>query len=104
MNEFTYKSKDEVWYPDFKSYLFTDCLGGCGCGNSDELAKDVLKVFLAIATKDSSHELIYSDKYHELIAHMLDSAGITEHGSSVGGSWLSSKGKEVYQEYIASKN
>lgn len=104
MEDFTFKDKDDVWYPDFANYLFVKYLRGCGCGSADEIAEDVLKVFIALGERGDDNwnecgELIYSDKYHELIAHMIDGAGLIEHGSSIGGSWLNEEGKEVYKEY-----
>ena len=99
--EFNYVSPENVHYHDFSSYLFTEHLRGCGCGNSDEIAEDVLKIFILFAEKtDDRYRTIYKDKYNELIAHMIDGAELIEHGSSIGGSWLNEKGEALYKEYL----
>ena len=97
--EFNFKSKDGVDYPNKESYLFTGIIGGCGCGNSEEISVDVYNLFIKIATETpDKHIAIYKDRYSELIAHIFDAKGLTEHGTSIGGSWLTEKGKAIYEE------
>lgn len=78
-------------------FLWIYVMQGCGCGSSDTYREDFWNMFEAIANRnDKTFELIYKDKYNELIAQMLDSRGLLEHGSSISGSWLSSIGKKLY--------
>lgn len=81
--------------------LYYQTMNGCGCGNGNEIAEKAWEIFTAIATnQENKHELIYTDLYHETITQWFDSLDLIEHGGSVGGSWLSEKGKSLYKELI----
>lgn len=91
--------------------LFVGRLGMCGCGFSEEIGADVsawLQWRAACITAWAGYEFgsgkphpetpasplaDRDDVYVDLIAHLLDRAGLTEHGGSVGGSWLLPEGK-----------
>lgn len=95
--DFDYIDQDGVSHYSPKEWLW-DELGGCGCGSSDELAEDVWLVLKEFATDFDKRELdIYENKVYELIAHWLNDGEFAEHGISVGGSWLTEKGKQFYQ-------
>lgn len=93
----SYKAPDDLTYDSPEEYLFIGILGGCGCGTSEEIAKDVMTLLLEISKGE--REKIYEDSYNELIAHMLDSKDLIEHGSQIGGSWLTEKGESIIKEY-----
>jgi hypothetical protein len=78
-------------------YFWFDVLHGCGCGNSDVLGADAAGLFTAIA-KGCAHREIFSDHYHELMAHWFDSLELIEHGANIGSAVLSKRGKEVWAE------
>lgn len=81
-----------------KDFLWIYVMEGCGCGSSDDYREDFWIMFIAIAEKKSDNfEFIYKDRYNELIAQMLDSRGLLEHGSSIGGSWLSYAGEKLHE-------
>ena len=72
-------------------------IGLCGCGSHDELAKKTWVIFKAIVTEqENKYELIYENELNEFIAHMLNHKELLEHGTSVGGSWVTEKGQKVY--------
>lgn len=77
-------------------FLWIYVMKGCGCGSRDQFQEDAYKLFMAIGRKEATFELIYKDLYTELLAQMLDSRGLLEHGSSIGGSWLSEAGKYLF--------
>lgn len=87
----------------------------CGCGNPDGVSfmiRDVLraidnkvknydKMDIHEAYKQFDKELIEKLGFNsdniafEFILHTLNSAEVLEHGSSVGGSWLTNYGEEI---------
>ena len=88
----------EIHYESPAYFLWFSVMKGCGCGSNDELMEDVWNLFEGIILKkEDSHKVIYSDNYHELIAHMLDARFLTEHGTSIGGSWGSKLGEWLYK-------
>ena len=64
-------------------------LGGCSCGRPYIFVRqlyDYLKIAENIGLPD--------DKYIPYM-YIADALGLTEHGSSVYGAWLTEKGKEI---------
>lgn len=90
---------DGCHYDTPEEYLWTGVLGGCGCGSSDyfaELSYKLLKEFsLSGADWDKRTLKVYDNEALEIIAHWMDAKGLIEHGTSIGGSWLTEKGKEL---------
>lgn len=78
-------------------------LGFCGCGWPDEglaAVHELLTVFGGGFGDDAWEDrqatirrLLPTDAVRHLVLSMLDHAGLTEHGSSVLGSWLTPRGK-----------
>lgn len=105
---------DEEFTEEFLTQAFNFC--GCGClSMSINFIKDILNCFEKDDEVDGSPYLSYSgltDLCHEdgnimdFILHYLDTVDLTEHGSSVYGSWLTEKGnalKEYLNEYWKGK-
>ena len=95
------KGHDGCHVDDPKEYLWFAVLKGCGCGSSNyfiELAWNVIDYF-SQGFDERKSGYIYDEKHmeNELMAQWLDSAGLLEHGTSVGGSWLSDEGKELHE-------
>jgi len=93
------------WEKDFKECAFDDkeeflwiyVLGGCGCGSYEENKKNAWKVFELFATPFNDRKFsVYDKPEYEIIAHWLDSKNLIEHGSSIGGSWLTKEGEKLY--------
>ena len=88
-------------HPGVWHWYFIEIMGFCGCYDA-ELMEDVIATIRAF---DAENPPYYSalpvsgpDKYRELILHAMDNAGLIEHDTSIRGSWLTDKGKEVLQE------
>ena len=70
----------------------------CGCDRPDaacERLRDVLRLHRLYDHRDEFKRLIPDDGIEMLITYTLDHFKLTEHGGSVGGSWLSDKGINV---------
>ena len=97
---------NEMYYGD---------LGMCGCGHDEDL-KEFIVHFMEIQSKYRSSEISYEEreklikslitKNHilvfEFILHTLNRSDLMDHGSSVGGSWLTDKGElflRLYRKY-----
>lgn len=91
-----YEAPDGCWYESPAEYLWIGILGGCGCGSSDlpNIAVEVLRNF-GREHMSKNRFSVYDKSEYEVIAHWLDSKELIEHGSSVNGSWLTEKGKEL---------
>lgn len=78
-------------------------LGFCGCGLPEKTLKSVHSYLSTLdwAWQDwearfrelQSHSGL-SEDFWNFIAYFCDSKGLTEHGGSVGGAWLSDRGRD----------
>lgn len=95
---FEYEAPDGCWYESPAGYLWIGILGGCGCGSGDlpDLALEVLENF-GKEHLDKDRFSVYDKPEYEVLAHWLDNKELIEHGGSVGGSWLTYKGKELLE-------
>lgn len=92
---------DEEFIQKFFVYVFNFC--GCGCLQlSADFIKDVLNCFEEEEGLSYPHlNLVKLDSYTnnkgitDFILHFLDVYSITEHGSSVYGSWLTLEGQKL---------
>lgn len=70
-------------------------LGICGCGNPEEalaLVRDLLVLAPFYDNPAAVEARIVDPGARHLVLSMLDNAGLIEHGSSIGGAWLTAKG------------
>lgn len=95
---------DEDFITDFFICVFNFC--GCGCLQlSARFIKEVLNCFEEREDLSPYLNLDKLDGYTnnkgitDFILHFLDSYGITEHGTSVYGSWLTHEGQKL-KEYL----
>lgn len=77
--------------------VFYQDLGMCGCGNPEDaynLIRDILS--LAPFYEDQRWRLVETltggGAVHHIVLSVLDQAELIEHGSSINGSWLTTKG------------
>lgn len=99
---------------DCEEFFYDYKLRWCGCGNPG-IAKRAVRDFLAILydfrkEADENFDTAYKRKLRNLkerfgvesvydnelllcLAYTLDTAGLTEHGSGIGGAWLSKEGE-----------
>lgn len=96
--------EDGVTWSSLESWFFIGILNGCGCGTSEELSKKGIELLKDIAIPERDYNrfaIYYNDSFWELFMHWFDSAGLTEHGTSIFGAWLTDKGKAVHEILIA---
>lgn len=70
----------------------------CGCGSPEVAAsrlRDVLALHPLHSNRKAFKVLVPDDGLEELLLYTLDHFGLTEHGGTVGGAWLSDKGTAV---------
>jgi len=79
-------------------------LNFCGCGNPDTQMQFLRDVLRAINRRSEGNtwkedtkkiEALLPGALGQFYLYWLDSMGITEHGGSIGGDWLTEKGKEL---------
>ena len=107
-SEDEYIDNDGVSWHDYREYVFMKLLGFCDCWD-EKLYNDIFTVLKAYRKAAQKGMLVYydkllvgnPDKYVELILHCLTRAELSEHGSSIRGSWLTQKGQEVVSKLEA---
>ncbi|MER7361916.1 hypothetical protein [Nonomuraea wenchangensis] len=70
-------------------------LGLCGCGDSDgsyALVRILLGLTPFYEHLDELRALIPDSGVRHIVSSALDSAGLIEHGTSISGSWITTKG------------
>lgn len=87
------------WYQDFNF---------CGCGMPNDTMAWIADVLSAIKERSDSHwtkdkikEVILSkpEEMVYFVLYFLDAVEFTEHGSSVGASWLTDKGENALNQF-----
>jgi hypothetical protein len=95
-----------------------DGLGWCGCGDQDRLVELLVSYLGALTLRDGASTLpdaerraLWDESYRRvdalgsdvamLLGWACDRAGWTEHGSSIGGAWLTDKGRRTLTELEA---
>ncbi|NUQ98305.1 MAG: hypothetical protein HOY79_17735 [Streptomyces sp.] len=93
-------ARDAVWERCHLHALFYDHIVGCGC-NQPETAYNLVRNILNLAPfyTDGNwrkvETLIGSEGAFQIIVGLLSSLDLLEHGSSMGGSWITPKGEYV---------
>lgn len=70
----------------------------CGCGQPEAAAerlRDLLALHPLYEHRDAFKVLVPDDGLEHLLLYTLEYFDLTEHGGSVGGGWLTDKGKAV---------
>ncbi len=76
-----------------------DCFNVCGCYDTG-VVKDWLRVLALLKQPDPKYitdivkETGLSYNYVRTILHLLDDAGLTEHGTAIRGCWITSEGEK----------
>lgn len=101
-----YLDTEGCYWDSLGSLFYSGLLDMCSCGYAATASELMMKALVAcddwvkrdapwpldIVTqlvKDTDPRVIA-----EILLHILDSKGLTEHGTTVSGSWLDDKGKE----------
>jgi hypothetical protein len=88
--------KDNCHWDNPKQWLFSGILGGCFCGYSESLSEMAFEVLDYFSKFEKDFDWFYKNKEFEVIAHWFNSKELIEHGSGIGGSWLTDYGYQVY--------
>lgn len=94
---------------EFLTSFFVEAFHFCGCGclsMSIKFVRDILNCYedeedwcSPHLNLDKAKEVCCNDNITDFMLHWLDFCELTEHGSSVYGSWLTEKGK-VLRDYL----
>lgn len=95
----TYLDEEGCTWDSKEEWFYVGILGFCGCGSTDSANKatEVFKLFThgEYNIFDNEKAKKINPDYLDLILHIFDERGLTEHGGSVYGSWLEAKGIEI---------
>lgn len=104
---------DEELAKECEAYFYHEKLNWCSCGDP-EAAKRCIRDYLDIINLDYDNReqfmaayeqkqadmkkrfgatYVYDNELLLCLAYAMDGAGFTEHGSSIGGAWLTDEGK-----------
>ena len=93
---------DEELLIECEHFFYYEKLKWCGCG-CPTLARQTVKDFLAahetfenkitLLLKNFNVSSVYDNALLLCLAYTIDAAGLTEHGSGIGGAWLTEEGK-----------
>lgn len=75
---------------EVESYIMADVLGFCSCGSPDVIV-DGLRRYLELVEKGD----YLKDENLLVYAYISDREGLTYHGTSVYGAWITEKGKRI---------
>ena len=112
------KSRDEIWtllnehgvsptpYESIVEARWFEDLKFCGCGYPEETRAYLLGILKAIKQRSDSdwkedtidQAINNPEMFRYFMLYVLDAMGLTEHGSNVGGSWLTEKGIAFVKE------
>ncbi len=95
---------DEQLIEECENFFYYERLNWCGCGDPNAVKTTVRNFLQAIEMKNSDSSDIGFQKYFNVhsvydndlllcLAYTMYAAGFTDHGSSIGGDWLTEEGK-----------
>ena len=95
-------------YESLADLRWQDELKFCGCGLPEEVRAWLLGIMTALAKRGGGtwtehSEMVATigadpDMIFYFVMYVLDAMGLTEHGGSVGGAWLTDKGRQLLVE------
>lgn len=92
-------------YDDAESLILTGMLGWCGCGAPDAAGQFLLKILKSFddyhagkITWQQRDALISDEGIRYFVYYVIAEKDLTEHGTSVNGSWLTDKGREIMED------
>lgn len=106
-NHGNFEDQDGCTWESPENWLWVGVMGGCGCGSSDDIEDLCWEVLSYFATPHAERgkrgELPTKELDAQIIAHWMDMKGLTNHGGSVHGSWLTDDGRAVYAAMRATR-
>jgi hypothetical protein len=99
-SDFPYKDENGVHWSSKKSYLQQEFLDFYGCGSPDAAMVFIRDVLSLIKNGNGwgnpeIEALLPNEGIYHFVFYVLDHKGFIEHGTSIGGSWITDKGKEL---------
>ncbi len=104
-------------YNSLYEFIYYEAIGGCGCGDSDKFIGYVKDIYKSLFEKNKMYdtpdypefikktsELIYKTEINQLIVMIFDKYDIVDHGSSIGGCWLTEFGVSLHYAWIKEMN
>lgn len=94
---------DGCHYDTEADAMYSGVLGLCGCGDPEAVHRlliDCLRAHVGLGNPVERIEKIVRSNPEivaEFIGHFLGSKGLTDHGSSVYGAWLTKRGEQVIE-------
>lgn len=87
--------------------FYYNVLGLCGCGKPSRVGRGIYRYLTMVSNKEKfidnsekytkafykSYDWIFKSWQNLAIAYMLDDKGLIEHGSNIGGCWITELGK-----------
>lgn len=103
-NEAYHNEVPEELIEECEKFFYYEKLNWCGCGDPNTVKTIVRNFLQSVEIKMSDGVDIGFQKYFNVhsiydndlllcLAYTIDAAGFTEHGSSIGGAWLTDEGK-----------
>ncbi len=93
--EFRWIDETGCCHPSKSSYLQSEILHFCECGNPDEV---MIYVRDFLQKLDDQKWGDYDDKPYMFLCYWANSENLTEHGSTIRCSWLTNRGKELLND------
>jgi len=100
---------------ELDNYFWNEHMNLCSCGTPED-CKNVICEYLIILNKWTSNtkipkdfktsfgvDSIYDNPFTLFLAYAIDSYGFTEHGSSIGGAWITDLGRMYIDVLLARK-
>lgn len=104
---------DNQLIKECEDFFYYEKLDWCECGDPDlakETIRDYMRIIYDFHNLVDNHNMAYERKIRNFndrfgfnsiydncfalcFAYAIDAAGLTEHGSSIGGAWLTNEGK-----------
>lgn len=85
------------WEGGPAEFLWIEVLGGCGCGSSSDIATRAWLIFNDFSLPHAVRTInVYDTVDAEVLVHWMNREGLMEHGTSVGGGWLTEQGKALH--------
>lgn len=121
-NKMDYSEIADVILEDCEDFFYFEKLNWCGCGDPS-IAKrcirdylNIIKISNDIRDPRDAYDIkealivdrfgcktIYDNELLLCLAYALDAAGFTEHGSSIGGAWLTREGEMFLNVLVTRK-
>lgn len=98
---------------EISSFFSCDIIGLCGCGHPEDTIRSIRDYLQIVNDKNNDDfettkkkflekfgaDSVYDNPLLQFMAYILDDKGLTEHGTSIGGNWITDLGKMCLYSY-----